>query len=78
MKAKDVRNVKLNIPIKKTQTAQPNIPEPSDIEFEDWSKAGESKKRGTRTGTEANLRMKPAKWYRAVPGIEGEEFADWK
>jgi hypothetical protein len=36
------------------------------------------KKRGTRTGSEASLRMEPAKWYRAVPGIEGEEFADWK
>ena len=75
LKAKDLRKVKLNIPMKKTQPTQP---EPSDIEFEDWSKAGESKKRGTRTGTEANLRMKPAKWYRTVPGIEVDEFADWK
>jgi len=75
LKAKDLRKVKLNIPMKKTQPTQP---EPSDIEFEDWSKAGESKKRGTRTGTEANLRMKPATWYRAVPGIEVDEFADWK
>ena len=75
LKAKDLRKVKLNIPMKKTQPTQP---EPSDIEFEDWSKAGESKKRGTRTGTEANLRMKPSKWYRTVPGIEVDEFADWK
>ena len=75
LKAKDLRKVKLNIPMKKTQPTQP---EPSDIEFEDWSKAGESKKRGTRTGTEANLRLKPAKWYRTVPGIEVDEFADWK
>jgi hypothetical protein len=75
LKAKDLRKVKLNIPLKSTQPTQP---EPSDIEFEDWSKAGESKKRGTRTGTEADLRMKPAKWYRAVPGIEVDEFADWK
>ncbi len=75
LKAKDLRKVKLNIPMKKTQPTQP---EPSDIEFEDWSKAGESKKRGTRTGTEADLRMKPAKWYRTVPGIESEEFAEWK
>jgi hypothetical protein len=75
LKAKDLRKVKLNIPMKKTQPTQP---EPSDIEFEDWSKAGESKKRGTRTGTEADLRMKPAKWYRTVPGIEVDEFADWK
>ena len=73
LKAKDLRKVKLNIPLKSTQPTQP---EPSG--FEDWSKAGESKKRGTRTGTEADLRMKPAKWYRTVPGIESEEFAEWK
>jgi hypothetical protein len=77
LKAKDLRNVKLKIPMKQTQPTQPNIPEPSGIEFEDWSK-GESKKRGTRTGSEAQLRMKPAKWYRRVPGIEGQEFAEWK
>jgi hypothetical protein len=38
LRAKDLRNVKLSIPMKRTQPTQP---EPSDNEFEDWSKAGE-------------------------------------
>ena len=62
------RNVKLNIPIKE-RSAKTNEP----MQFEDWTN---TKKRGSRTSSDANLRMKPAKWIPPDPESE-QEFEKW-
>ena len=64
LKARDVRNVKLVRPIKKSQPAEGE----ELMSFEDWT---EPKKRGARTASEAELRSKPAKWVT-------EDFEQWK
>jgi hypothetical protein len=77
LKAKDVCNVKLNIPIKKLKQHNLTFQNHQTLNLKIGVKLV-NQKNVVQEQVQANLRMKPAKWYRAVPGIEGEEFADWK